>query len=173
MQRIVQSKVVAHWRERDGDIMTSKDKEHLIENILRFINNFWAAILPSKSLRDANARSTFVVIRTPPLIIICGMRTHVQRSSSLGRRHWSSSSRGNDNENIFSTANGCCGSVGRVVAYETRDPRFESGQDVKIFDGQRLLWLSRFWHQRSAIRIKTSSIFFTVNCMQSVLKRRI
>ena len=65
MQRIVQSKVVAHWRERDGDIMTSKDKEHLIENILRFINNFWAAILPSKSLRDANARS--------------------QRSSSLGR----------------------------------------------------------------------------------------
>ena len=152
MQRIVQSKVVAHWRERDGDIMTSKDKEHLIENILRFINNFWAAILPSKSLRDANARS--------------------QRSSSLGR-HWSSSSRGNDNENIFSTANGCCGSVGRVVAYETRDPRFESGQDVKIFDGQRLLWLSRFWHQRSAIRIKTSSIFFTVNCMQSVLKRRI
>ena len=65
--------------------MTSKDKEHLIENILRFINNFWAAILPSKSLRDANARSTFVVIRTPPLIIICGMRTHVQRSSSLGR----------------------------------------------------------------------------------------
>ena len=116
MQRIVQSKVVAHWRERDRDIMTSKDKEHLIENILRFINNFWATVLPSKSLRDANARS--------------------QRSSSLGR-HWSSSSRGNDNENIFSTANGCCGSVGRVVAYETRDPRFESGQD-----GQRFLWLS-------------------------------
>ena len=37
MQRIVQSKVVAHWRERDGDIMTSKDKEHLIENHA----NYW------------------------------------------------------------------------------------------------------------------------------------